>query len=144
MHSAAEDKFDFREPRSKWDEDWDKSKGAFPFSDKLGEIGDKIGSTIDDTINMFRNKDRDDSPDRFRSGPPGRLTFPFQITWKLLFCQSSFVLVLNTNSRNVITNYANKLLTVVSWTDSVLSNPSQRKEAFCLWSYISFCFIFSV
>lgn len=74
MHSAAEDKFDFRESRSKWDEDWDKNKGAFPFSEKLGEISDKIGSTIDDTINMFRKKDRDDSPDRFGSGPPGRLT----------------------------------------------------------------------
>ncbi|ROL51812.1 Clathrin interactor 1 [Anabarilius grahami] len=61
----SEDKFDFRESRSKWDEDWDKSKGAFPFSEKLGEISDKIGSTIDDTINMFRKKDRDDSPDRF-------------------------------------------------------------------------------
>lgn len=68
----SEDKFDFREPRSKWDEDWDKSKGAFPFSDKLGEIGDKIGSTIDDTINMFRNKDRDDSPDRFSEGDEDR------------------------------------------------------------------------
>ncbi|XP_073710412.1 clathrin interactor 1a [Misgurnus anguillicaudatus] len=61
----SEDKFDFQNSRSKWDEDWDKSKGAFPFSDKLGEISDKIGSTIDDTINMFRKKDRDDSPDRF-------------------------------------------------------------------------------
>ncbi|XP_063751062.1 clathrin interactor 1-like isoform X2 [Eleginops maclovinus] len=50
--------------RSKWDEDWDKSKGAFPFSEKLGEISDKIGSTIDDTINKFRKKERDDSPDR--------------------------------------------------------------------------------
>lgn len=119
MLSVAEDKFDFREPRSKWDEDWDKSKGAFPFSDKLGEISDKIGSTIDDTINMFRRNDRDNSPDRFRSGPPGRLTFPSQITWKLLFCQVFFCFFLNTNSRNVITNYTNKLLTVVSWTDCV-------------------------
>lgn len=89
MHSAAEDRFDFKESRSKWDEDWDKSKGAFPFSEKLGEISDKIGSTIDDTINMFRKKDdRDDSPDRFRSGPPGHLTLPSQITWKLIFCTS--------------------------------------------------------
>lgn len=78
--SAAEDKFDFQNSRSKWDEDWDKSKGAFPFSDKLGEISDKIGSTIDDTINMFRKKDRDDSPDRFRSGPQGLFTFSSQIT----------------------------------------------------------------
>lgn len=68
----SEDKFDFRESRSKWDEDWDKSKGAFPFSDKLGEISDKIGSTIDDTINMFRKKDRDDSPDRFSEGDEDR------------------------------------------------------------------------
>ena len=52
--------------RSKWDEDWDKSKGAFPFSEKLGEISDKIGSTIDDTLNKFRKKERDDSPDRTR------------------------------------------------------------------------------
>lgn len=52
--------------RSKWDEDWDKSRGAFPFSEKLGEISDKIGSTIDDTINKFRKKERDDSPDRIR------------------------------------------------------------------------------
>uniref|UniRef100_A0A673GHX9 Clathrin interactor 1-like n=1 Tax=Sinocyclocheilus rhinocerous TaxID=307959 RepID=A0A673GHX9_9TELE len=68
----SEDKFDFRESRSKWDEDWDKSKGAFPFSDKLGEISDKIGSTIDDTINVFRRKDRDDSPDRFSEGDEDR------------------------------------------------------------------------
>ncbi|TRY88775.1 hypothetical protein DNTS_014997 [Danionella cerebrum] len=61
----SEDRFDFKESRSKWDEDWEKNKGAFPFSEKLGEISDKIGSTIDDTINMFRRKDRDDSPDRF-------------------------------------------------------------------------------
>ena len=54
------------EPKGKWDEDWDKSKGAFPFSEKLGEISDKIGSTIDDTINKFRKKERDDSPDRIR------------------------------------------------------------------------------
>uniref|UniRef100_A0AAV2MKZ9 ENTH domain-containing protein n=1 Tax=Knipowitschia caucasica TaxID=637954 RepID=A0AAV2MKZ9_KNICA len=33
--------------------------------DKIGEISDKIGSTINDTINTFRKKDRDDSPDRF-------------------------------------------------------------------------------
>ncbi|XP_034034006.1 clathrin interactor 1-like [Thalassophryne amazonica] len=49
---------------NKWDEDWDKSRGAFPFSEKLGEISDKIGSTIDDTLNKFRKKERDDSPDR--------------------------------------------------------------------------------
>ncbi|XP_044137188.1 clathrin interactor 1 [Bufo gargarizans] len=52
------------EPRSKWDEEWDKSKTGFPFSDKLGEISDKIGSTIDDTINKFRRKDREESPER--------------------------------------------------------------------------------
>ncbi|XP_026990863.2 clathrin interactor 1a [Tachysurus fulvidraco] len=51
--------------RSKWDNDWESNKGAFPFSEKLGEISDKIGSTINDTINTFRRKDRDDSPDRF-------------------------------------------------------------------------------
>ncbi|XP_052006064.1 clathrin interactor 1-like [Xyrauchen texanus] len=59
----SEDKFDFKDSHSKWDDDWDKSKGAF--SEKLGEISDKIGSTIGDTINIFRKKDRDDSPDRF-------------------------------------------------------------------------------
>ncbi|KAG1954388.1 clathrin interactor 1a [Pimephales promelas] len=68
----SEDKFDFKESNSKWDEDWDKSKGAFPFSEKLGEISDKIGSTIDDTINMFRKKDRDDSPDRFSEADEDR------------------------------------------------------------------------
>uniref|UniRef100_A0A3P8Z505 ENTH domain-containing protein n=1 Tax=Esox lucius TaxID=8010 RepID=A0A3P8Z505_ESOLU len=52
------------EPKGKWDEDWDKNKGVFPFSEKLGEISDKIGSTIDDTINKFRKKERDESPDR--------------------------------------------------------------------------------
>ncbi|XP_057586050.1 clathrin interactor 1 isoform X3 [Hippopotamus amphibius kiboko] len=52
------------EPKSKWDEDWDKNKSAFPFSDKLGELSDKIGSTIDDTISKFRRKDREDSPER--------------------------------------------------------------------------------
>ncbi|XP_021265994.1 clathrin interactor 1 [Numida meleagris] len=51
------------EPKSKWDEDWDK-KPTFPFSDKLGELSDKIGSTIDDTISKFRRKDREDSPER--------------------------------------------------------------------------------
>ncbi|KAJ8348093.1 hypothetical protein SKAU_G00266820 [Synaphobranchus kaupii] len=74
------------EPRGKWEEDWDRSKGAFPFSEKLGEISDKIGSTIDDTINKFRKKERDDSPDRCsdneedrdhasRNGRPGRSEF---------------------------------------------------------------------
>ncbi|KAJ8254701.1 hypothetical protein GJAV_G00196210 [Gymnothorax javanicus] len=51
------------DPKSKWDEDWDR-KGAFPFSERLGEISDKIGSTIDDTISKFRKKERDDSPER--------------------------------------------------------------------------------
>ncbi|XP_058671043.1 clathrin interactor 1 [Ammospiza caudacuta] len=51
------------EPKSKWDEEWDK-KSTFPFSDKLGELSDKIGSTIDDTISKFRRKDREDSPER--------------------------------------------------------------------------------
>ncbi|XP_034362096.2 clathrin interactor 1 isoform X3 [Arvicanthis niloticus] len=52
------------EPKSRWDEEWDKNKSAFPFSDKLGELSDKIGSTIDDTISKFRRKDREDSPER--------------------------------------------------------------------------------
>lgn len=39
-------------------------KSTFPFSDKLGELSDKIGSTIDDTISKFRRKDREDSPER--------------------------------------------------------------------------------
>uniref|UniRef100_A0A8C7K1J0 Clathrin interactor 1 n=1 Tax=Oncorhynchus kisutch TaxID=8019 RepID=A0A8C7K1J0_ONCKI len=51
--------------RGKWDEDWKRDQGQFPFSDKLGEISDKIGSTIDDTINKFKKQSRDDSPDRF-------------------------------------------------------------------------------
>lgn len=64
--SSAGDRYDSSDSRSRWDDDWDKSKGQFPFSEKLGEISDKIGSTIDDTISRFRKKDRDDSPDRFR------------------------------------------------------------------------------
>ncbi|XP_029546285.1 clathrin interactor 1 isoform X3 [Salmo trutta] len=62
------------EPKGKWDEDWDKSKGAFPFSEKLGEISDKIGSTIDDTINKFRKKERDDSPDRISDNEEDRVS----------------------------------------------------------------------
>lgn len=58
--------------RSKWDEDWDKGKGGFPFSEKLGEISDKIGSTIDDTLNKFRKKERDDSPDRISDNEEDR------------------------------------------------------------------------
>ncbi|XP_059208348.1 clathrin interactor 1-like isoform X2 [Centropristis striata] len=58
--------------RSKWDEDWDKSRGAFPFSEKLGEISDKIGSTIDDTLNKFRKKERDESPDRISDNEEDR------------------------------------------------------------------------
>ncbi|XP_029030068.1 clathrin interactor 1-like [Betta splendens] len=58
--------------RSKWDEDWDKSRGTFPFSEKLGEISDKIGSTIDDTLNKFRKKERDDSPDRISDNDEDR------------------------------------------------------------------------
>uniref|UniRef100_A0A672ZW38 Clathrin interactor 1-like n=2 Tax=Sphaeramia orbicularis TaxID=375764 RepID=A0A672ZW38_9TELE len=58
--------------RNKWDEDWDKSRGAFPFSEKLGEISDKIGSTIDDTLNKFRKKERDDSPDRISDNEEDR------------------------------------------------------------------------
>uniref|UniRef100_A0A1A8BW94 Clathrin interactor 1a n=1 Tax=Nothobranchius kadleci TaxID=1051664 RepID=A0A1A8BW94_NOTKA len=66
------DRYDSSESRGKWDDDWDKSKGPFPFSEKLGEISDKIGSTIDDTINRFRKKDRDDSPDRFSDNEEDR------------------------------------------------------------------------
>uniref|UniRef100_A0A4W5MZU3 Clathrin interactor 1 n=1 Tax=Hucho hucho TaxID=62062 RepID=A0A4W5MZU3_9TELE len=62
------------EPKGKWDEDWDKSKGAFPFSEKLGEISDKIGSTIDDTINKFRKNERDDSPDRISDNEEDRVS----------------------------------------------------------------------
>ena len=62
----AGDRYDSSEGRGKWDDDWDRNKGQFPFSEKLGEISDKIGSTIDDTINRFRKKDRDGSPDGFR------------------------------------------------------------------------------
>ncbi|XP_038861026.1 clathrin interactor 1-like isoform X2 [Salvelinus namaycush] len=62
------------EPKGKWDEDWDKSKGAFPFSEKLGEISDKIGSTIDDTINKFRKNERDDSPDRTSDNEENRVS----------------------------------------------------------------------
>ncbi|XP_057676814.1 clathrin interactor 1-like [Corythoichthys intestinalis] len=58
--------------RSKWEEDWDKSRAAFPFSEKLGEIGEKIGSTIDDTISKFRKKERDDSPDRISDSEEDR------------------------------------------------------------------------
>ncbi|CAJ1058192.1 clathrin interactor 1a isoform X2 [Xyrichtys novacula] len=57
--------------RDKWDDDWEK-KGQFPFSEKLGEISDKIGSTIDDTINRFKKKERDDSPDRFSDNEDDR------------------------------------------------------------------------
>lgn len=60
------DRYDSSDNRGKWDDDWEKNKGQFPFSEKLGEISDKIGSTIDDTINRFRKKERDDSPDRYR------------------------------------------------------------------------------
>ncbi|XP_044062302.1 clathrin interactor 1a isoform X2 [Siniperca chuatsi] len=63
--SYSGDRYDSSDSRGKWDDDWEKNKGQFPFSEKLGEISDKIGSTIDDTISRFRKKDRDDSPDRF-------------------------------------------------------------------------------
>uniref|UniRef100_A0A8C9XHH6 Clathrin interactor 1a n=1 Tax=Sander lucioperca TaxID=283035 RepID=A0A8C9XHH6_SANLU len=56
----------------KWDDDWERNKGQFPFSEKLGEISDKIGSTIDDTISRFRKKDREDSPDRFSDNDEDR------------------------------------------------------------------------
>ncbi|XP_046724484.1 clathrin interactor 1 isoform X2 [Silurus meridionalis] len=69
--SNSGERFD-SESKSKWDEDWEKSKSGFPFSEKLGEISDKIGSTIDDTINKFRKKDREDSPDRISDNEEDR------------------------------------------------------------------------
>lgn len=66
------DRYDSSDSRGKWDDDWDRNKGQFPFSEKLGEISDKIGSTIDDTISRFRKKDRDDSPDRFSDNEEDR------------------------------------------------------------------------
>uniref|UniRef100_A0A673W1E6 Clathrin interactor 1a n=1 Tax=Salmo trutta TaxID=8032 RepID=A0A673W1E6_SALTR len=67
--SPASDRYDSGgnegSSRGKWDEDWKRDQGQFPFSEKLGEISDKIGSTIDDTINKFKKQSRDDSPDRF-------------------------------------------------------------------------------
>ncbi|XP_058614604.1 clathrin interactor 1 isoform X2 [Onychostoma macrolepis] len=71
--SNSGERFD-PESKSKWDEDWDKNKSSFPFSEKLGEIGDKIGSTIDDTINKFRKKERDDSPDRISDNEEDRVS----------------------------------------------------------------------
>ncbi|XP_037316356.2 clathrin interactor 1a isoform X1 [Pungitius pungitius] len=65
------DKYDSSD-RGKWDDDWERNKGQFPFSEKLGEISDKIGSTIDDTINRFRKNQRDDSPDRFSDNEEDR------------------------------------------------------------------------
>ncbi|XP_041653577.1 clathrin interactor 1a isoform X2 [Cheilinus undulatus] len=70
--SYSGDRYDTSDSRrDKWDDDWG-NKGQFPFSEKLGEISDKIGSTIDDTINRFRKKDRDDSPDRFSDNEDDR------------------------------------------------------------------------
>ncbi|XP_039975911.1 clathrin interactor 1a [Xiphias gladius] len=70
--SYSGDRYDSSDSRGKWDDDWDRNKGQFPFSEKLGEISDKIGSTIDDTINRFRKKDREDSPDRFSDNEEDR------------------------------------------------------------------------
>ncbi|XP_029297888.1 clathrin interactor 1a isoform X2 [Cottoperca gobio] len=70
--SHTGDKYDSSDSRGKWDDDWERNKGQFPFSEKLGEISDKIGSTIDDTISRFRNKERDDSPDRFSDNEEDR------------------------------------------------------------------------
>ncbi|XP_035863362.1 clathrin interactor 1a isoform X3 [Sander lucioperca] len=66
------DRYDSSDTRGKWDDDWERNKGQFPFSEKLGEISDKIGSTIDDTISRFRKKDREDSPDRFSDNDEDR------------------------------------------------------------------------
>nr|XP_023847740.1 LOW QUALITY PROTEIN: clathrin interactor 1 [Salvelinus alpinus] len=52
--------------RGKWDEDWKRDGGQFPFSRKLGEISDKIGSTIDDTINSSGSR-AETIPHRFSS-----------------------------------------------------------------------------
>lgn len=71
--SNSGERFD-PESKSKWEEDWDKNKSSFPFSEKLGEISDKIGSTIDDTINKFRKKERDDSPDRISDNEEDRVS----------------------------------------------------------------------
>ncbi|XP_060791862.1 clathrin interactor 1 isoform X3 [Neoarius graeffei] len=71
--SNSGERFD-SETKSKWDEEWEKSKSGFPFSEKLGEISDKIGSTIDDTINKFRKKERDDSPDRISDNEEDRIS----------------------------------------------------------------------
>ncbi|XP_040904059.1 clathrin interactor 1a isoform X2 [Toxotes jaculatrix] len=70
--SYTGDRYDSSDSRGKWDDDWDRNKGQFPFSEKLGEISDKIGSTIDDTISRFRKKERDDSPDRFSDNEEDR------------------------------------------------------------------------
>ncbi|XP_051956776.1 clathrin interactor 1-like [Xyrauchen texanus] len=81
--SNSGERFD-PESKSGWDEDWDKNKSSFPFSEKLGEISDKIGCTIDDTINKFRKKEKDDSPDHIsdneedkvsRNGRPAKSEF---------------------------------------------------------------------
>ncbi|XP_030000757.1 clathrin interactor 1a [Sphaeramia orbicularis] len=69
--SYSGDRYDSSDGRGKWDDDWEK-KGQFPFSEKLGEISDKIGSTIDDTISKFRKKERDDSPDRYSDNEEDR------------------------------------------------------------------------
>ncbi|XP_023275093.1 clathrin interactor 1-like isoform X2 [Seriola lalandi dorsalis] len=70
--SYSGDRYDSSDSRGKWDDEWDGNKGQFPFSEKLGEISDKIGSTIDDTISRFRKKERDDSPDRFSDNEEDR------------------------------------------------------------------------
>ncbi|XP_069026497.1 clathrin interactor 1a isoform X2 [Embiotoca jacksoni] len=70
--SYTGDRYDSGDSRGKWDDDWDRNKGPFPFSEKLGEISDKIGNTIDDTISRFRKKERDDSPDRFSDNEEDR------------------------------------------------------------------------
>lgn len=77
------------EPKSKWDEEWDK-KPAFPFSDKLGELSDKIGSTIDDTISKFRRKDREDSPERYRY---------FSYFNMNILCETTIIMLFVTNNQ---------------------------------------------
>ncbi|XP_016130483.1 clathrin interactor 1-like [Sinocyclocheilus grahami] len=71
--SNSGERFD-PESKSKWDEDWEKNKSSFPFSEKLGEISDKIGNTIDDTISKFRKKERDDSPDHISDNEEDRVS----------------------------------------------------------------------
>uniref|UniRef100_A0A8C4WVC2 Clathrin interactor 1a n=1 Tax=Eptatretus burgeri TaxID=7764 RepID=A0A8C4WVC2_EPTBU len=69
-------------PRNQWDEDWVSGGGiggTVAITEKLGELGDRIGSTIDDTINRFRRRERDttmesDSDDGEDPATGGKIT----------------------------------------------------------------------